>query len=206
MTTEMTNNMTNNINGCVDVDLDDDLDEVSIPKLVPVTTSTETENNPNSSTPSMPDFSNMDFAKMFESLKSKDPKELTKMIRKMGITDSQIEQMKKQYKPGGMNNGNEETDPRKRLRAKMNEMRMMRGTNTSKKQYMEEMESTGQQPQIVEQVSKKTLANRKKAQKKKAAKQSAKSNGDECENNSDGDGDGNGDNVNKEEVEEIKCY
>ena len=199
MTTEMTTEMNNNIN----ISVDDDLDEGSVPKLVPVTN--QTSSNPSNS--SMPDFSNMDFTKMFESLKSKDPKELTKMIRKMGITDSQIEQMKKQYKPGGMNTSNEETDPRKRLRAKMNEMRMMRGTNSSKKQYMEEMESTGQQPQIVEEVSKKTLANRKKAQKKKAAKQSATNNEENVNVNNEENGNANKEEVEEvEEVEEIKCY
>jgi hypothetical protein len=123
----------------------------------------------------------------------------------MGINDSQIEQMKKQYKAGNMTK-NEETDPRKRLRAKMNEMRMMRGSNNTKKQYMEEMESKGQQPQIIEQVSKKTLANRKKAQKKKDKKKNEKemNEGTDTENVEE-KGEEKGE-VKTEEVEEIKCY
>jgi hypothetical protein len=197
MATEMNNNNNN-----IDV-IDDDLDEVSVPKLNsnPDMTSSMLDMPDMPDMANMPDMSNFDFSKMFESLKSKDPKELTKMIRKMGINDSQIEQMKKQYKAGNMTK-NEETDPRKRLRAKMNEMRMMRGSNNTKRQYMEEMESKGQQSPLIEQVSKKTLANRKKAQKKKDKKKNEKEmnegveeeKGDEVEE------------VKTEEVEEIKCY
>jgi hypothetical protein len=200
MTTEMNNNNHN-----IDV-IDDDLDEVSVPKLNsnPDITSSMLDMPDMPDMANMPDMSNFDFSKMFESLKSKDPKELTKMIRKMGINDSQIEQMKKQYKAGNMTTS-EETDPRKRLRAKMNEMRMMRGSNNTKKQYMEEMESKGQQPQVIEQVSKKTLANRKKAQKKKDKKKSESGNQEDMKTENDKTVEDEK-SVEIEEFEEIKCY
>jgi hypothetical protein len=197
MATEM-----NNYNNNIDNTIDDDLDEVSVPKLVPTDISGNTPNSSNSDLPDLPDMSNFDFSKMFESLKSKDPKELTKMIRKMGINDSQIEQMKKQYKAGNMTKS-EETDPRKRFRAKMIEMRMMRGTNSVKRQYIEEMESKGQQSQVIEQVSKKTLANRKKAQKKKDKKKNEKEMNDGANTEEKGE---EVEEVKTEEVEEIKCY
>ena len=149
-------------------DIDDELDEVSIPKL-----SAKGEGDcidSDSVTEKLTQqFANLDMAKMTESLKSKDPKELMKMFRKMGINNSQLEQMKKTYanNTGNFTSNKDEPDPRKRLRAKMNEMRMMRGTNSMKQQLLNSEESEKILDTNNIGISKKTLANRKKAQKKK---------------------------------------
>lgn len=150
-------------------DVDDELDEVSIPKIpqngqgeyIDSDTVTQSLNQ---------QFSNLDMSKFADSLKSKDPKELMKMFRKMGINNSQLEQMKKTYanNTGSLTTNKDEPDLRKRLRAKMNEMRMMRGTNSMKQQLLNPEENTENTENT--EVSKKTLANRKKAQKKKMAK------------------------------------
>jgi hypothetical protein len=132
--------------------------------------------------PVMPDLSQFDMSKMgdmMESLKNKNPSDLLRMMRGMGITDGQIEQMKKQYKNGGLTDNSQEPDLRKRLRTKMNEMRTMRNSNTVKQQYIEKIqEEKGEMIASVNPVaielSKKTLANRKKAQKKKQKKQTEK--------------------------------
>ncbi len=130
----------------------------------------------------LPDLSQFDMSKMgdmMETLKNKNPADLLRMMRNMGISDGQIEQMKKQYKNGGLTDHSQEPDLRKRLRAKMNEMRTMRHTNTVKQQYIEKIQeekgamAASVNPVAVE-LSKKTLANRKKAQKKKEKKKADK--------------------------------
>jgi hypothetical protein len=130
----------------------------------------------------MSKLGNMDMSKMgdmMETLKNKNPSDLLRMMRNMGITDGQIEQMKKQYKNGGIADHSQETDLRKRLKSKMNEMRTMRQTNTIKQQYIEKIqEEKGEMVASINPVaielSKKTLANRKKAQKKKEKKKTEK--------------------------------
>jgi hypothetical protein len=151
-------------------DFDDELDEVSVPKVSPTGQGDYIDSD--SVTQKLTDqFSNLDMAKFADTLKSKDPKELMKMFHKMGINNSQLEQMKKTYakNAGNLTTNKDELDPRKRLRAKMNEMRMMRGSNSMKQQLLNESENK-EGSTILEEVSKKTLANRKKAEKKKLAK------------------------------------
>jgi hypothetical protein len=83
--------------------------------------------------------------------------------------------MKKQYKNGNLTDHSQEPDIRKRFRAKMNEMRTMRNSNSIKQQYIEKIQeekgamAASVNPVAIE-LSKKTLANRKKAQKKKEKK------------------------------------
>jgi hypothetical protein len=151
-------------------DFDDELDEVSVPKVSPTGQGDYIDYD--SGTQKLTDqFSNIDMAKFADSLKSKDPKELLKMFHKMGINNSQLEQMKKTYakNAGNLTTNKDELDPRKRLRAKMNEMRTMRGSNSMKQQLLNETENK-EGSTLLEEVSKKTLANRKKAEKKKIAK------------------------------------
>ena len=130
----------------------------------------------------MSKLGNMDMSKMgdmMENLKNKNPSDLLRMMRGMGITDGQIEQMKKKYKNGGITDHSQEPDLRKRLRAKLNENRIMRQNNTLKQQYLEKIQeekgamAASVNPVAVE-LSKKTLANRKKAQKKKEKKKAEK--------------------------------
>ena len=109
--------------------------------------------------------------------------------------------MKQKYENSTDTNNSslQETDPRKRLREKLNKKRLMRQTNQIKKAHMENLEAggkTNEEPEKVEkveeveeiiidsesnnttqtvqttqtEVSKKTLQNRKKAQKKKENK------------------------------------
>jgi hypothetical protein len=126
----------------------------------------------------LPDLSQIDMSKMgdmMDTLKNKNPSDLLRMMRNMGISDGQIEQMKKQYKNGNLTDHSQEPDIRKRFRAKMNEMRTMRNSNSIKQQYIEKIQeekgamAASVNPVAIE-LSKKTLANRKKAQKKKEKK------------------------------------
>ncbi len=180
----------NNINSSEDI-LDDDLDECTVPK----------KSDPTSNTTSYdePDLSSMDFSKILGQLQGKSPKELRKMISKMGVSQQQINQMRKSYENSSDNTNNTEsteTDLRKRLREKLNKKKLMRQTNAVKKQHMEnestEKEVTPAENNNIEnktdenveeiiidseptttttpQVSKKTLQNRKKAQRKKEKK------------------------------------
>jgi magnesium-transporting ATPase (P-type) len=153
-----------------------DIDEVD--DVVPLKSNNVDEVDTNN----LPDLSQIDMSKMgdmMETLKNKNPADLLRMMRGMGISDSQIEQMKKQYKNGGLTDHSQEPDLRKRLRTKMNEMRTMRHTNTVKQQYIEKIQeekgpmAASVNPVAVE-LSKKTLANRKKAQKKKEKKKAEK--------------------------------
>jgi hypothetical protein len=178
-------------------DIDDELDEVLIPKVGAngqgdyIDSDTVTQKLTEQ-------FSNLDMSKFAESLKSKDPKELMKMFRKMGINNSQLEQMKKTYanNTGNLTTNKDEPDLRKRLRAKMNEMRMMRGTNTMKQQLLNpEGNNDENNGENNGEVSKKTLANRKKAQKKKMAKAKKQQENNSTETNN---------NIETEEVEEIE--
>jgi hypothetical protein len=159
-----------NINDINDVDEVDD--------VVPL----KSNNVPEVDTNNLPDLSQIDMSKMgdmMETLKNKNPADLLRMMRGMGISDSQIEQMKKQYKNGGITDHSQEPDIRKRFRAKMIEMRTMRHTNSIKQQYIEKIQeekgamAASVNPVAVE-LSKKTLANRKKAQKKKEKKKAEK--------------------------------
>jgi hypothetical protein len=87
--------------------------------------------------------------------------------------------MKKQYKNGNLSDHSQEPDLRKRLRAKMNELRTMRNSNSVKQQYIDKIQEekgamvASVNPVAVE-LSRKTLANRKKAQKKKEKKKAEK--------------------------------
>ncbi len=155
---------------------DVDIDEVD--DVIPL----KSDNINEVDTNALPDLSKIDMSKMgdmMETLKNKNPADLLRMMRNMGISDGQIEQMKKQYKNGGLTDHSQETDLRKRLRSKMNEMRTMRHTNTVKQQYIEKIQeekgamAASINPVAVE-LSKKTLANRKKAQKKKEKKKADK--------------------------------
>ncbi len=173
--------------------IDDDLDECTVPKKSdPVTNTTSYDE---------PDLSSMDFSKILGQLQGKNPKDLRKMISKMGVSQQQINQMRKSFE-NSTDNGSEstETDPRKRLREKLNKKKLLRQTNAVKKQHMEK-ESTEKdvtettdptetnndghkndeniEEIIIDseptttttpQVSKKTLQNRKKAQRKKEKK------------------------------------
>jgi trans-2-enoyl-CoA reductase len=158
----------NNVDNVDNVDIDE------VDDMVPL----KSNNIPEVDTNGLPDLSQIDMSKMgdmMETLKNKNPADLLRMMRNMGISDGQIEQMKKQYKNGGLTDHSQETDLRKRLRSKMNEMRTMRHTNTVKQQYIEKIqEEKGEMDASVNPVavelSKKTLANRKKAQKKKEKK------------------------------------
>jgi hypothetical protein len=152
-----------------DVDIDD------VDDVVPLKSN-------NVQSPEMPDLSQIDMSKMgdmMETLKNKNPADLLRMMRGMGISDGQIEQMKKQYKNGGLADYSQEPDIRKRFRAKMNEMRTMRNSNSVKQQYIEKIQEekgamvASVNPVAIE-LSKKTLANRKKAQKKKEKKKAEK--------------------------------
>ena len=163
--------MTNNIQNVENVDID--IDEVD--DVIPLKSNNVQESE-------MPDLSKFDMSKMgdmMETLKNKNPSDLLRMMRNMGISDSQIEQMKKQYKNGGLTDNSQETDIRKRLRSKMNEMRTMRNSNSVKQQYIEKIQqekgemAASVNPVAIE-LSKKTLANRKKAQKKKEKKKPEK--------------------------------
>ncbi len=121
----------NNINSSEDI-LDDDLDECTVPK----------KSDPISNTTSYdePDLSSMDFSKILGQLQGKSPKELRKMISKMGVSQQQINQMRKSYENSSDNTNNTEsteTDLRKRLREKLNKKKLMRQTNAVKKQHME---------------------------------------------------------------------
>ena len=172
----MANNNVNNVNDDIDDNIDNDIDD-DIDDVVPLKS-----NNNNNINNNIPDLSQIDMSKMgdmMETLKNKNPAELLRMMRGMGISDSQIEQMKKQYKNGGLTDHSKEPDLRKRLRAKMNEMRTMRHNNTVKQQYIEKIQEEKGAMQasvnpVAVELSKKTLANRKKAQKKKEKKKAEK--------------------------------
>jgi hypothetical protein len=163
------------------VDVVDDVDDVDdvIPLKSNISNISNISNNiPEVDTNNLPDLSQIDMSKMgdmMDSLKNKNPADLLRMMRGMGISDSQIEQMKKQYRNGGLTDHSKEPDLRKRLRAKMNEMRTMRNNNTVKQQYIEKIQEEKGAMQasvnpVAVELSKKTLANRKKAQKKKEKK------------------------------------
>jgi hypothetical protein len=170
--------------------LDDDLDEPTLPKKT-----TEVNNEP--------DLSSIDFTKIMSSLQSKNPKELRKMISKMGISQAQINQMKQSYENSldTQESNLSETDLRKRLREKLNKKRLMRQSNQIKKEHMEKMEAENKTSEVAptvetnqetnqktedfeeiiidsenttSEISKKTLQNRKKAQKKKEKKAAEK--------------------------------
>jgi hypothetical protein len=192
MTSDNINSKFVNVNNEEDL-LDDDLDEPSLPK--------KSDIDKNFNLDQMPDLSSMDFTKIMSSLQSKNPKELRKMISKMGISQAQINQMKQNYENSTdtQQSNLTETDLRKRLREKLNKKRLMRQTNQIKKEHMEKMEADNKTPEVTPtvepnhsektedieeiiidpdttttinqtnqtEVSKKTLQNRKKAQRKK---------------------------------------
>ncbi len=117
--------------------LDDDLDEPTLPKKT-----TEVNNEP--------DLSSIDFSKIMSSLQSKNPKELRKMISKMGISQAQINQMKQSYENSldAQDSNLQETDLRKRLREKLNKKRLMRQSNQIKKEHMEKMEAENKTSEV----------------------------------------------------------
>lgn len=127
-------------------DLDDDLDEPTLPKK-----SDNSKNYKNDNLDQMPDLSSIDFTKMMSSLQSKNPKELRKMISKMGITQAQINQMKQNYENSTdmQESSLPETDLRKRLREKLNKKRLMRQSNQIKKEHMEKMENNSKTPEAI---------------------------------------------------------
>ena len=119
-------------------ELDDNLDEDVLPKkteknVIPVTPDTS------DAADILNDPDKLKFLELFNSLQSKDPKEIRKMFSKMGINEQQMKQMKSAYE--NASNDTTETDPRKRLREKLNKKRMMRMNNNIKQDYIEKQDA-----------------------------------------------------------------
>ena len=142
----------------------DELDEDVVPKK---NDSTQTTQNMNLT--DLPDLSKLNLNAMMESLKSRNPKDLKKMISKMGITDAQISQMQKSYQQGGLPTTITETDPRKRIIEKLKQKRMMRQNKTIKQQYLQDLEQktqtqtqtqteSNQEPAPVEEIEIETIS------------------------------------------------
>jgi pyridoxal phosphate enzyme (YggS family) len=108
--------------------LDDDLDEPTLPKKnVPDLNNLDLNNlnlnnlDLNNLNLNNSDKMPFDLTKMMSSLQSKNPKDLRKMISKMGITQAQINQMKQNYENSTDTGSNlPEADARTRLREKLN--------------------------------------------------------------------------------------
>lgn len=186
--------MNPNNNDMLDI-IDDDLDEVVLPKKNNTSDRTDaTITNDTTDTSDMSDILNdsdkLKFLELFNSLQSKDPKEIKKMFSKMGINEQQMKQMKSAYENESYLST--ETDLRKRLREKLNKKRMMRMNNNIKQEYIDKEEAKKITPDAtnnettsevksevnletkvdletknVNLVTKKTLQNRKKAERKK---------------------------------------
>jgi hypothetical protein len=136
----------NNIKSEIVEDDLDELDEPTLPKK-----SDTSKNYKNENLDNMPDLSSIDFTKMMSSLQSKNPKELRKMISKMGITQAQINQMKQNYENSTDTQESNLPEPnlRKRLREKLNKKRLMRQSNQIKKEHMEKMENNSKTPEAI---------------------------------------------------------
>ena len=180
-----------NSNNMVEM-VDDDLDEVVLPKKnntsdrtdATVTSVTSVTNDITDTidtidTTDMSDILNdpdkLKFLELFNSLQSKDPKEIKKMFSKMGINEQQMKQMKSAYENASIEST--ETDLKIRLREKLNKKRMMRMNNNIKQEYIEREETKKTTSEVksevdletknINLVTKKTLQNRKKAERKK---------------------------------------
>ena len=186
-----------NSNNMVEM-VDDDLDEVVLPKknntsdrtdatVTSVTSVTSVTNaiTDTIDTTDMSDILNdpdkLKFLELFNSLQSKDPKEIKKMFSKMGINEQQMKQMKSTYENASIEST--ETDLKIRLREKLNKKRMMRMNNNIKQEYIEREETKKTTSEVksevdlettvdletknINLVTKKTLQNRKKAERKK---------------------------------------
>lgn len=180
-----------NSNNMVEM-VDDDLDEVVLPKknntsdrtdatVTSVTSVTSVTNaiTDTIDTTDMSDILNdpdkLKFLELFNSLQSKDPKEIKKMFSKMGINEQQMKQMKSAYENASIEST--ETDLKIRLREKLNKKRMMRMNNNIKQEYIEREETKKTTSEVksevdletknINLVTKKTLQNRKKAERKK---------------------------------------
>ena len=120
----------------------DELDEDVVPKKNDTTQTPQTTENMNLS--DLPDLSKLNLNALMESFKSRNPKDLKKMISKMGITDAQISQMQKSYQQGGLPTTITETDPRKRIVEKLKQKRMMRQNKSIKHQYLQDLQEKTQ--------------------------------------------------------------
>ena len=156
----------------------DELDEDVVPKKNDTTQTTQTTENMNLS--DLPDLSKLNLNALMESFKSRNPKDLKKMISKMGITDAQISQMQKSYQQGGLPTTITETDPRKRIVEKLKQKRMMRQNKSIKHQYLQDLETISTETISTETISteaispeallKKNAQNRAKKLRKKQNK------------------------------------
>jgi hypothetical protein len=116
---------------------DDELDETIVPKK----TDDENDNNEHNREPSdiLNNLDTQQFLNLFNSLKTKDPKDIKKLLLNMGLNEKQIQQMKNTYK--NSENESTETDLKKRLREKLNKKKILRMNNNKKQEYIDKQES-----------------------------------------------------------------